>query len=548
MAAVETETIGKYKNCVKIAAGGMGAVYLATHPELKRKVVIKKLTLRNGGAAIRERFKREARILSDLSSPYVVRMFDYFTEGRANYIVLEYVEGMSLDRLIEKQTVLPVQLAMLVLQDACLGLKNAHAKGVVHRDIKPGNILMSKRGEIKLADFGIASDEKESEPASSAAASSKTIADTTLAGSSITMAGSTLGTPAYMSPEQLTDSSTVDARADIYSLGVMLYEMVTGTKPYAGDMAPATIAKIKKGSYIPPKKINKSIPAEVAFLINKMMKPNPAKRFKSIESVIARVRKYLRKYDTHAIRVALAQSIISAKPLKYPVFEEKNKNLKRGALIVLSAAAVVCAFTYAWKAGAIHKTVLRSWFTPVSLKMQMPATASVAADIPAHAFFFVNDGDEIPEVAGTRRIFVADKKSAGSKNVEYYTKDVFLRPGEYRIKIAEGPYVWWKSISVGKESLALKLNFLRNASRNLSVHFNAVDSETGADITEKSRFLILSGNKWVDVKKVDFSKLTTGTVYKFLISNEGYYDEYFSLRIDWYQDELFINGNMRKKQ
>ena len=77
--------------------------------------------------------------------------------------------------------------------------------------------------------------------------------------------------------------------------------------------------------------------------------------------------------------------------------------------------------------------------------------------------------------------------------------------------------------------------------------FISLDSETGADITEKSNFLILSGSKWVDVKKVDFSKLTTGTVYKFLITNEGYYDEYFSLRIDWYQDELFINGNMRKK-
>lgn len=547
MAVAETETIGKYKNCTKIAAGGMGAVYLATHPELKRKVVIKKLTLRNGGAAIRERFKREARILSDLSSPYVVRMFDYFTEGRANYIVLEYVEGMSLDRLIEKQTVLPPQLAMLVLQDACLGLKNAHAKGVVHRDIKPGNILMSKRGEIKLADFGIASDEKESE-VSSPASNKTAVSNTTLAGSSITMAGSTLGTPAYMSPEQLTDSSTVDARADIYSLGVMLYEMVTGTKPYAGDMAPSTVAKIKKGNYIPPRRINRSVPPEIASLINRMMRPNPAKRFQSIEPVIAKVRKYLKRYDAHAIRVALAQSIISPKTMKFPAFEEKNKKIKRIAFAGFAAGIVFCAAGYAWKEGLIHRTILRSWYTPISLTMQMPATASAAADIPAHAFFFVNDGDEIPEVPGTRRIFSAKKNSEGSKNVEYYAKDVFLKPGEYRIKIAEGPYVWWKSISVGYESQVLKLDFLRNASRNLSVHFNAVDSETSADITEKSTFLILSGNKWVDVKKVDFSKLTTGTVYKFLITNEGYFDEYFSLRIDWYQDELFINGSMRKKQ
>ena len=543
----ESETIGKYKNCTKIAAGGMGAVYLATHPELKRKVVIKKLTLRNGGAAIRERFKREARILSDLSSPYVVRMFDYFTEGRANYIVLEYVEGMSLDRLIEKQTVLPPQLAMLILQDACLGLKNAHSKGVVHRDIKPGNILMSKRGEIKLADFGIASDEKESESVSASSKDKTASLDATAVSSAITMAGSTLGTPAYMSPEQLTDSSSVDNRADIYSLGVMLYEMVTGTKPYAGDMAPSTIARIKKGNYIPPRKINSKIPRQVSSLINKMMKPNPAKRFQSIEPVISRIRKYLNHYDAHAIRVSLAQSVISSKSTKFPIYEERNRKLKKISLVAFISAMILSIFGLAWKEGVVHKTVLRKWYTPVSLKMQMPATASAAADIPANAFFFVNDGDEIPEVPGTRRVFLARKGEETKKNIEYFTKDVFLKPGEYRIKIAEGPYVWWKCISVGKDKVALDLDFLRNASRNLSVHFNALDSETGADITEKSNFLILSGSKWVDVKKVDFSKLTTGTVYKFLITNEGYYDEYFSLRIDWYQDELFINGNMRKK-
>lgn len=544
----DTEVIGKYKNCVKIAAGGMGAVYLATHPELKRKVVIKKLTLKNGGAAIRERFKREARILSELSSPYVVRMFDYFTEGRANYIVLEYVEGMSLDKLIEKQTVLPPQIAMLVLQDACLGLKNAHSKGVVHRDIKPGNILMSKHGEIKLADFGIASDEKDNETAPATVSDKTVVANaTTAVKSPITQVGSTLGTPAYMSPEQLTDSSTVDNRADIYSLGVMLYEMVTGTKPYAGDMAPATIAKINKGSYIPPKKLNKNIPGEISHLINKMMKPNPAKRFKSIEPIIAIVRKYLKKYDAHAIRVALAQSIITAKTVKYPVFEERNKNFKKAFAVSLCAAAVLCAFGFLWKEGFVHRTVLRKWYTPVSLKIQMPATASAAADIPAHAFFFVNDGDEIPEVPGTRRVFSAVKSAVDKKNIEYTTKHVFLKPGQYRIKIVEGPYVWWKSISVSEKQLDLNFDFLKNASRNLTVHFNAVDGETGEDITKQARFLILSGSKWVDVKKVDFSKLTTGTVYKFLIANDGYYDEYFSLLIDWYQDELFINGSMRKK-
>lgn len=543
---MESETIGKYKNCTKIATGGMGAVYLATHPELKRKVVIKKLILKSGGAAIRERFKREARILSELSSPYVVRMFDYFTEGRANYIVLEFVDGMSLDKLIEKQVSLPPELALLIFLDACLGLKNAHSKDIVHRDIKPGNILISKRAEVKLADFGIASDEKdEFEEPKKTVDSDKTVVSTK--NSSITQAGSTLGTPAYMSPEQLMDSSSVDVRADIYSMGVMLYEMVTGSKPYAGDMSPETIAKIKKGKYIPPQKIVKNLPPVVKTLIRKMMKPEPEKRYKSLEPVIAKVRRYLKNYDTHAIRVSLAQSIISTKTIKFPLYIPKNYKAKRIALGACAVCAVALLFCEAWNSGMIHRTVLRNWFTPVSLSMLMPSTASVNADLPARAFFFVNDNDGIPEVPNTRRVFSVAKNSSKGKNLEYITKDVFLRPGEYRIKIAEGPYVWWKSISVGKEKVLMNLDFLKNASRNITVHFSAMDCETGKDLTQSSLFRIQVGSKWVDASKVDFSKLKTGNVYKFLMIHEGYYDEYFSLLIDWYQDELFITGNMRKK-
>ena len=543
---MESETIGKYKNCTKIATGGMGAVYLATHPELKRKVVIKKLILKSGGAAIRERFKREARILSELSSPYVVRMFDYFTEGRANYIVLEFVDGMSLDKLIEKQVSLPPELALLIFLDACLGLKNAHSKDIVHRDIKPGNILISKRAEVKLADFGIASDEKdEFEEPKKTVDSDKTVVSTK--NSSITQAGSTLGTPAYMSPEQLMDSSSVDVRADIYSMGVMLYEMVTGSKPYAGDMSPETISKIKKGKYIPPQKIVKNLPPVVKTLIRKMMKPEPEKRYKSLEPVIAKVRRYLKNYDTHAIRVSLAQSIISTKTIKFPLYIPKNYKAKRIALGACAVCAVALLFCEAWNSGMIHRTVLRNWFTPVSLSMLMPSTASVNADLPARAFFFVNDNDGIPEVPNTRRVFSVAKNSSKGKNLEYITKDVFLRPGEYRIKIAEGPYVWWKSISVGKEKVIMNLDFLKNASRNITVHFSAMDCETGKDLTQSSLFRIQVGSKWVDASKVDFSKLKTGNVYKFLMIHEGYYDEYFSLLIDWYQDELFITGNMRKK-
>ncbi len=543
---MESETIGKYKDCVKIATGGMGAVYLATHPELKRKVVIKKLMLKNGSSSIRERFRREARILSELSSPYIVRMFDYFTEGRANYIVLEFVDGMSLDKLLEKEVSIPSELSLLIFLDACLGLKNAHSKDIVHRDIKPGNILISRRAEVKLADFGIASDEKDevidTKPSSP---SDKTIVSSKNA--SITQAGSTLGTPAYMSPEQLEDSSKVDNRADIYSMGVMLYEMVTGTKPYAGDMAPSTIAKIKKGNYIPPQKIQKGLPRVVRVLIKKMMKPNPAKRYKTLDPVIRKIRRYLKKYDTHAIRVTLAQSIISPKAITFPAYIQKNRRAKICFSIIFVACLVSGLGFFAWKIGAIHRTVLRHWYTPVSISMTLPSTASIDADLPAHAFFFVNDNDKIPEITSARRVFYSSRESSSGKSIEYEMKDVFLRPGEYRIKIAEGPYVWWKSMTVGRENVSINLDFLKNASRNLTVHFSATDAETGKDLTSGSVFKIQDSKsgKWIEESEADLSKLKTGSVCKFLVSRKGYYDEYFSLLIDWYQDEIFINGTLK---
>ncbi|MBR1912166.1 MAG: serine/threonine protein kinase, partial [Treponema sp.] len=229
--------IGKYKIKTKIAQGGMGSVYLAEHPSLKRDVIIKKLIIKRSGTHVRDRFKREAQILTDLTSLHIVRMFDYFTEGNSDYIVLEYVDGMSLDKLLEKQFVLPTPLAMMIFLEACKGLQDAHENGIIHRDIKPANILISKRHEIKLADFGIAGAEKEKDFDVKATPVSDVTVIASEASSGITQVGSVLGTPAYMSPEQLADSSSVDKRTDIYSMGVMLYQMVTGDKPFSGDMS-----------------------------------------------------------------------------------------------------------------------------------------------------------------------------------------------------------------------------------------------------------------------------------------------------------------------
>ncbi|MCQ2572575.1 MAG: serine/threonine protein kinase [Treponema sp.] len=538
--------IGKYKISGIIAKGGMGVVYKAVHPELKRFVVIKKLTARGKGSATNaERFKREAQILLDLQSPYIVHLFDYFTEDRFRYMVEELVDGMSCDKLIKKQTSLPVPLAMLIMQDACYGLKYAHSKKVIHRDIKPGNILISKRGEIKITDFGIASDESERED-------------------NLTREGIALGTPAYMPPEQFDDSSSVDNRADIYALGISLYEMLVGSKPYSGDFTTENISKIKKGKYIAPRKINKDIPKDVERLVKGMIKAKKSRRIKDIDSVLKAVKKYLSHYDTHELRVQLARAVSNENQYKFTekAFEPKDKIkrlVRRCVACVLAGALVVCGLLYT---GVIHRTILSSIFSPVNVELEMPVSvfASGELDLPVKATFYENDGKDFPEIGGSSRefsvkgsrfyerlFFKRDLKQKGLTNHSLYDmKTLFLKDGNYRMKIVVGSYVIWRSFTVQGEKQKLKIDFLENMKRPLTIHGYACDRDSGSDISSLTNFEILYLGKWVPVKEVPAEKLLSGTVWKIRAFCEGYEEDYFSLLIDWYQDDIFLSAELKK--
>ena len=545
MAEKIPETIGKYKIMSLVAKGGMGAVYKAVHPSLKRLVIIKKLTIRNN-ATVKERFKREAQILLDMQSPYIVHLFDYFTEGQSHYIVEEFVDGLSLAQLLDKQVALGTELALLIFHDACLSLKFAHARGIVHRDIKPGNILISKRAEVKLADFGIASSESGDElPLTPSADSSSTKVD-----GNLTQSGVTLGTPAYMSPEQITDSRSVDKRADIYSMGVMLYEMLTGSKPFPSNLNPETLEKIKKGKYINPRKIDKNIPPVICRMIKKMLRANPDRRFQSIEKVIAIVKKYLSHYNTHKIRIALAQCVLSKKQLTLPVFERKQNKAKKVGIIIASVLAFAAAFGFVWYKGYIHKTVLSHWYREVVINMQMPKTSSVNSDLPVRAFFFVDDGNSIPEVSGTRRVFneKTAENSANSKTKNYQTYPVYLREGNYRVKIAAGPYVIWQSLKVESKDVTLNINSLKNRKTDVTINTTSYDSSSGKNLTQDTKFFLSYRGKWVPLDEVPAEDIKSGSIIKVLARCEGYRDAVYSLLLDWYQDELIISAAMQKTE
>lgn len=544
--------IGKYKITAEIARGGMGVVYKSHHSVLDRDVVIKKM-LAKGSKEEKERFTREAKILYEMQSPYIVKFLDTFDEGRYRYIVEEFVDGIALDKLLEKQTKLPCEVAMLILRDVCYALDFAHLRSVIHRDIKPGNVLISKRAEIKLTDFGIGRMEKEE-------------------GSDVTRSGSVLGTPAYMPPEQFDDSSTVDARADIYALGVMLYVMVTGEKPYPSDLSLETLTLVKRGKYTPPKKIDNTLPPVVCRLISKMMMPLAAHRFQSVRPIIKACKKYLRHYDTHAIRVEIARAVIYAtgkgktasSQYEFKPFVHKSTRVRKAMLFACIIAAASGGIAYLWQEGYIYKTLLRAFYTPVDVRMQLPASRLKGADLPIKAFFFESakhtkvtdakaEGDGFVEAAHSEREFSAlpldgdgEKEDVATKT--YCIKSVYLRHGDYRVKVAAGPYLWWKSFKVGRDGVLLECSILKGASRPLSICTFAYDYESGADITKKCTFKVLQGGKWQRLEAAAANGLmVSGQVQKIKVSCTGYKDEVFSLLLDWYQDELYISASLMRE-
>ncbi|MCB1172323.1 MAG: serine/threonine protein kinase [Leptospiraceae bacterium] len=286
--------VGKYTIIRTIAQGGMGRIFKAHHPTLQRPIILKRLTL-VGNHVITRRFQREAELMMDFHEDRIVQVYDHFKEGAAWFIAMEFVNGVSLAELIAHHRYLPNQIALMIFLEVARGLHYAHEKGVIHRDIKPENILISRQGEVKLTDFGIAV--SRTRPAE----------DLTR--------NMTLGTPAYMSPEQIQDSSAVDRRSDIYSMGVLLYKMVTGRSPFPGTMTPETIARITRGEYSPPRKINPRISSWMQQLIRKSMHRDRQRRFQDLAVLINKLERRLgRSRESSRIQSSLKDFIHGRNP------------------------------------------------------------------------------------------------------------------------------------------------------------------------------------------------------------------------------------------
>src|ERR1039458_1214257 len=258
-----SERFGRYEILTELGRGAMGVVYKARDPKINRVVAVKPVSLAGQPPEeereYRERFFREAEAAGRLSHPGIVTIFDVGEEPetRVPYIVMEFVGGQSLDKLLSRDDhKLPVETALQLALELAEALDCAHGQGVVHRDLKPANILLTEDGHAKIADFGVAK----------------------LNLANHTLAGRALGTPAYMSPEQL-NGEAVDGRSDLFSLGVILYTVLTGYGPFQGNSAITVSFKVVNRDPIPATVLDTELPQGVDYIIARAMAKDPAERY-----------------------------------------------------------------------------------------------------------------------------------------------------------------------------------------------------------------------------------------------------------------------------
>lgn len=268
---------GHYQIVAPLGEGGMAAVYKAYQPSMERYVAVKVLPRHmSTSEEFVNRFRREAKLLAQLQHPHILTVFDYGEADGYPYIVMPFVNSGTLADLLRKQQLsLPeVRRIMIQLGDA---LGYAHARGMIHRDIKPSNVLVDERGNCLLTDFGLA---RMAESATK-----------------ITSSGAVMGTPAYMSPEQGAGTD-IDHRSDIYALGVILYEMVTGRVPYTAETPIAIVFKHIQDPLPSARKLNPNLPEAVELVLLKLLAKNPADRYQNAEAFVQAIQKAISDTDT----------------------------------------------------------------------------------------------------------------------------------------------------------------------------------------------------------------------------------------------------------
>jgi serine/threonine-protein kinase len=270
----EAEKLGQYQLKRRLGEGGMGEVYLAEHQLLRRTCAVKFIRSEQAGnAANLARFEREVKAMASLTHWNSVEVFDYGrTDDGTLYYVMEYLPGTDLQNMVDCWGALPPERVIHLMRQVCAALAEAHSIGLVHRDIKPGNIMLCRRGRVfdvvKLLDFGLVRLVQENQ-----------------AGERVTVQGSILGTPHYMSPEQATGTDHIDARSDIYSVGAVAFFLLTGRPVFAYDSLTRILAAHMMEPPPHPTALRPDISTDLADVVSKCLQKDPSQRYATVEAL-----------------------------------------------------------------------------------------------------------------------------------------------------------------------------------------------------------------------------------------------------------------------
>jgi serine/threonine-protein kinase len=361
--------IAGYEVEAELGQGGMGVVLLASQPSLARRVVLK--TLRRDLAddeTSDERFTREAQAAAGVHHPNVVVVYDCFAWRGSRFIAQEHVDGKDLAAVLAQVERLDPRPAALLALELARGLEEIHAHGIVHRDLKPANILLGRAGEAKIADFGIALE---------------------AGGSTLTRTGHAVGTPAYMSPEQLLGAK-VDSRSDVFCFGVVLYELLTGTRPFPEETAEgqALVRRIEAGRFVPVRTLAPATPRALARLVARCLRAKPSRRFASTAALRRALERQLGSPSPSDCRQELSAWLWERKVFKagrsrtaraLRAEPSRGGGRRRRWLAATAAAVALTALGLAWARAALPGLPA----LPMSLRSELAAASGHGAEVPA---------------------------------------------------------------------------------------------------------------------------------------------------------------------
>ena len=407
------ERIGNFRIVGEIGAGGMAVIYKAVQESLNRTVAIKALkTSVSLDSHIAVRFEREALSMATLQHENILHIYDFQQLGGALFIIMEFVEGIDLYDLLAKCRILPIDVAAIIAMQVARALDYAHYRGIIHRDIKPANIMIAKSGGVKLMDFGIARDPSFGD---------------------LTEQGTGLGTPSYMSPEQIL-GDRLDFRSDIFSLGVVLYQMVCGSKPFIGDEEKSVLHKIRHDKHPSPRRLNPQVPRELERILAQCMHKERADRYPSTQDLVIALESFIARhchmnYQARIVQFLQEQGVLSqseaekylhpagADFAKTPHLPERSAGMRR--LLLLPSALVL----------SIIATLLVLRWSPLgrSLTQRSHSAASASTGQPGYVRVVVDPW---------ARVYVDGQYM----DVTPFNKALPLPPGKHRIELKENPY------------------------------------------------------------------------------------------------------------